>query len=113
MGPPRRKAGTGMEETREALLSRLHSERYGPMRRSFEWGRTQLLADIFALAGRCSVEPDEMNHMSILRYGIEFRDLDDEQLRAERQRLAILHTKLDHPANGEDFYSFNSIRPVA
>lgn len=99
------------EETRDELLSRLHSERYGPMRRSFEWGRTQLLADIFSLAGCCHVDPDEMNHLSILRYGCEFKELDDDQLRTEKQRLSILQAKMSHPANAES-YTHHVLRNV-
>ena len=93
-----------MEETREQLLGRLRSERYGPMQRSFEWERASVLLELFRIAGECCVTPDEMNGLAILRYGHELADLTTDQLHVELSALKVLRVKLDHPANIETIY---------
>lgn len=88
-------------EDRRDLLRTLLDERFGAG--SPEFIRQDLVDQIYDLAEECFVTPREIEGMAVLRYGIPFSEMTLRQLHEERQRMSVLRSKCDHPANAESY----------
>lgn len=94
-------------ESRAEQLASLQAERFGDVKHSWEYGRAQVIADIFWLAAKCEITPEEEQGRCFLRYGVAFKDLDRSQLWEEYEALQRLKNGLDHPAGTSSVPDFN------
>ena len=77
------------------LYERVKAERYGPVTKSIEFGRTNLINDIFQLAFRCELTGADLAGRIELKHGRTINNLTDEELWSLLKDLKKLHASLN------------------